>query len=210
MEIKVSQSDPASSRRKEGLGPVRNQDQSTVSDLPLRLIPLDLWGHMVDETPAPGKPAPARPVPDKEIAILSGNDVILARQSAREIARELGFSAMDQTRIATATAELSRNVYQYAGEGTVTIHRVTLDGALGLEIVFEDRGPGIPDLERALGDDFGSGTARGQGLPGSRRLMDEFAIDSQVGVGTRITIRKWLMKRYNSCPLVSPRDSLSP
>ncbi|MCK9375145.1 MAG: anti-sigma regulatory factor [Syntrophobacterales bacterium] len=205
METKVVQVDPGSPRRQEE-EPARNQAESPVPPTPLWLIPLDLWGPpaRTGETPAP-----AQPVADKEVAILSADDVILARQSARETARELGFSAMDQTRIATATAELSRNVYQYAGQGTVTIHPITLEDARGLEIVFADRGPGIPNLEQALEDGFSAANHRGQGLPGSRRLVDEFAVDSQAGVGTRITIRKWLTKKNNSPPPAPSRDFLS-
>ncbi len=203
METEVVQVDPGSPRRKEEK-PDRNQAQIPAPPAPLWLIPLVLWGPPARLAEVP---APAQAVADKEVTIQNGDDVILARQSARETARELGFSAMDQTRIATATAELSRNVYQYAGKGTVTIHPIMLDGAKGLEIIFEDQGPGIPNLDRILEDGLSPENQRGQGLSGSRRLVDEFTVDSQMGVGTRITIRKWLTRK-NKVPSPPPSPDL--
>jgi len=150
-------------------------------------------GSFPAESPGPGtKPVKTRPTHIKEVTIQNGDDVIRARQSARKMARELGFVVVDQIGIATATSELSRNAYQYSETGKVIIKPVSRDRARGIEIVVEDQGPGIPDLEQALQDDVTTSSARGHGLRGSRRLMDEFEIESQTGAGTRVTIRKWL------------------
>ncbi|HZE21306.1 MAG TPA: anti-sigma regulatory factor [Desulfobaccales bacterium] len=127
----------------------------------------------------------------KEVNILNGDDVIRARQSAREIARKLGFKIVEQIHIATAAAELSRNVYQYAGCGKVIIKSLTDNGNRGIEIVVEDQGPGIADISLPWQDDMVPNHG-GRGLPGTKRLMDEFEIDSHTGGGTRVIIRKWL------------------
>jgi serine/threonine-protein kinase RsbT len=150
-------------------------------------------GSFPAESPGPGaKPVKTWPTHMKEVTIQNGDDVIRARQSAREMARELGFVVVDQIDIATAASELSRNAYQYSGTGKVIIKPLSRNHARGIEIVVEDQGPGIPDLEQALQEGFSTSSARGHGLPGSRRLMDEFEIESQTGAGTRVTIRKWL------------------
>ena len=128
----------------------------------------------------------------KEVVIKSSEDVILARQVAREMARKLGFGLADQTRITTAVSELSRNIYLYAGTGRVIIRALSKNLKKGMEIVAEDRGPGIPDVEMALQNGYSTNRSLGQGLPGTKRLMDEFEIKSEVGVGTTVTIRKWL------------------
>lgn len=128
----------------------------------------------------------------KEVPIKSSEDIILARQTARETARELGFGLADQTRITTAVSELSRNIYRYAGTGRVVIKALGNSPDKGIEIVAEDRGPGIPDIELAMQDGYSTGKGLGQGLPGTRRLMDEFEIKSRVGAGTTVTVRKWL------------------
>jgi serine/threonine-protein kinase RsbT len=144
------------------------------------------------ESPEPGaKPLRTWPIPMEEVTILNGDDVIRARQSAREMARKLGFKIADQICIATAASELSRNVYQYAGRGKVIIKSLTDNGTRGIEIVAEDRGPGITDTGLAWQNGVNH-HSRGQGLPGTKRLMDEFEIDSQAGGGTRVIIRKWL------------------
>jgi serine/threonine-protein kinase RsbT len=137
------------------------------------------------------KPVKTRPIPMKEVTIQNGDDVMRARQSAREMARKLGFKIADQICIATAASELSRNVYQYAGYGKMVIKSLADNGNRGIEIVVEDRGPGITDNSLAWQDDV-TNNNRGQGLPGTKRLMDEFEIDSQAGGGTRVIIRKWL------------------
>lgn len=116
----------------------------------------------------------------------------MARQSARALAQSLGFSALDQSRIATGVSELARNVVRYAtsGKGEARI-RALVEAKPGIEIVVRDEGPGIADLEQALAVGFTSGRGLGMGLPGTRRLMDEMTIDSAPGRGTTVTIRKW-------------------
>jgi len=128
----------------------------------------------------------------KEVVIESSENVILARQVAREMARELGFGLADQTRITTAVSELSRNIYLYAGTGRVVVRAMSGGVRKGMEVVAEDRGPGIPDIEMAMQDGYSTSRGLGQGLPGTKRLMDEFEIKSGAGAGTTVTIRKWL------------------
>jgi serine/threonine-protein kinase RsbT len=131
---------------------------------------------------------------EEHLPIRGEGDIIAARQRAREIAKQLGFGAVDQSRIATAVSELTRNVVRYAtaGQGDVLIrtHARTERGT-GLEIVVSDEGPGIEDVELAMREGFTSGPGMGMGLPGARRLMDEMEIESALGQGTVVTIRKW-------------------
>jgi serine/threonine-protein kinase RsbT len=131
---------------------------------------------------------------DIALAISSEDDIVTARRQAREIARALGFGAVDQSRIATAVSELARNVARYAtdGRGEARIRRLPLSPrGEGIEIVVRDEGPGIADVERAMQAGFTSGGGLGMGLPGTRRLMDEMEIESALGIGTTVTIRKW-------------------
>ena len=128
---------------------------------------------------------------EAHVPIASDADVVAARQLGRSMASELGFGSTDLTRIATAISEIARNIVQYAIRGEITLRQVRDAGREGLLVVAEDHGPGIPDLPRALQDGFTSGGGLGLGLPGSRRLMDDFAIESEVGKGTRVTMRKW-------------------
>lgn len=124
---------------------------------------------------------------------IDGEDsIILARQRARALAQSLGFAPLDQSRIATGVSELARNVVRYAtdGKGQARIRALTASKP-GLEITVRDEGPGIADVEQALGVGFTSGRGLGMGLPGTRRLMDEMEIDSAPGRGTTVTIRKW-------------------
>jgi serine/threonine-protein kinase RsbT len=128
----------------------------------------------------------------KEVGINNSEDIILARQIAREMAKELGFGLADQTRITTAVSELSRNIHHYAGTGRVVIKALSESAKKGIEIIAEDKGSGIPDIELAMQDGYSTNKGLGQGLPGTKRLMDEFGIKSEVGKGTTVTIRKWL------------------
>ena len=127
--------------------------------------------------------------------LLAGeDDMIVARQRARAIAADLGFGAVDQSRIATAVSELTRNVLRYAdgGRGEVLIREVAApSGGRGIEVVVSDNGPGIADIEKALHAGYTSGRGLGMGLPGTKRLMDEMEIDSALGRGTVVTVRKW-------------------
>jgi serine/threonine-protein kinase RsbT len=126
------------------------------------------------------------------VPIESEDSIIVARQSARALAQSLGFSALDQSRIATGVSELARNVVRYAtnGKGETRIRALT-EAKPGIEVVVRDEGPGIADLEQALAVGFTSGRGLGMGLPGTRRLMDEMTIESALGRGTTVTIRKW-------------------
>ena len=135
------------------------------------------------------------PLLDTQRIVINGEDgIVAARQSARELAKTLGFGVVDQSRIATAVSELARNVVRYATDarGEVLIGTVsTPDKGAGIEIVVHDEGPGIPDVDQALRDGFSTGNGLGMGLPGTGRLMDEMTIDSAPGRGTTVTIRKW-------------------
>jgi len=124
--------------------------------------------------------------------IKSEADIIIARVRAKAIAEALGFNYMDQTRIATAVSELARNAYQYAGKGKITIKPLNKQGKKGMEIVFEDHGPGIENLDRAMKGGYSTGGGLGMGLSGSKKLMDDFDINTKMGEGTVVTIRKWL------------------
>ncbi len=129
--------------------------------------------------------------PECKVAIISERDIVVARQKGRAMATTLGFSLGDSTLIATAISELARNIISYAGEGTVAMAVIYDSRREGLLIVASDEGPGISDIPRALRDGFSTSGSLGIGLPGVRRLMDEFAIESQPGRGTTITVTKW-------------------
>ena len=119
------------------------------------------------------------------------NEIVLARQAARRWAAELGLSLVDQTKIVTATSELARNTVDYGGGGTMTLELLDAETRRGLRIIFEDHGPGIADVSLALSDGYTTGNGMGLGLGGSRRLVNEFDIQSRVGEGTRISIVRW-------------------
>jgi serine/threonine-protein kinase RsbT len=132
--------------------------------------------------------------PSMTIAIGGEDGIVTARQQARALARELGFGMVDQSRIATAVSELARNVVRYAtdGQGEVVIRELRSEAnAPGLEVVVHDQGPGISDIKRAMQEGYSSGAGLGLGLSGTKRLVDEFFIDSAAGRGTMVTIRKW-------------------
>jgi serine/threonine-protein kinase RsbT len=125
------------------------------------------------------------------VAINSDQDIVAARQRGRALAVELGFSAVDSTLIATAISELARNIVSYAGTGEITLKTIQNSTRQGILIVAADEGPGIHDLRQALRDGFSTSGSLGLGLPGVRRLMDEFEIASQPGRGTRVEVKKW-------------------
>jgi serine/threonine-protein kinase RsbT len=127
-----------------------------------------------------------------EIPISTDEDVILGRQRVRAVAQELGFRSLDQTRLVTAASELGRNIVVHAVEGTMTVNRLEEEGKLGIEIIFKDNGPGIPDIDRALTDGYSTAGSMGLGLRGASRLVDDFHIESAPNAGTRVTIRKWV------------------
>ena len=104
----------------------------------------------------------------------------------------MGFGITDVTRIVTAASELTRNIYHYAGSGVMRWRSISRDARMGLELIFEDRGPGIPDVAKAMEAGFSTGKGLGMGLPGAKRLMDEMAVQSHLGKGTTVEVRKWL------------------
>ena len=128
---------------------------------------------------------------DIRVSITSDKDVVLARQSGRELAARAGFSSGDQTVIAAAISEIARNVLMYARQGEIHISVVLNGDHSGVMIVARDEGPGIPDIERALRDGYSTSGGLGLGLPGAKRLMDDFEIVSASHQGTTVTMRKW-------------------
>ena len=126
-----------------------------------------------------------------KVRIVSERDIVVARQKGRALATNLGFSLGNATLIATAISELARNIISYASEGMIAMNVIYDSKREGLLIVASDEGPGISDIPRALRDGFSTSGSLGIGLPGVRRLMDEFAIDSEPGRGTIITVTKW-------------------
>jgi serine/threonine-protein kinase RsbT len=123
--------------------------------------------------------------------VRSEHDIVLARQQVRKLTQELKFSLVDQTKMVTAASELARNAYVYGRGGTMHWDVLETDGRQGLRLKFVDEGPGIPDLQLAMTDGWTSGTGLGMGLTGTKRLVNEFEIDSKVGAGTRVTIARW-------------------
>jgi serine/threonine-protein kinase RsbT len=137
-------------------------------------------------------PRPAKAVPSTiEVRVVDENGIVDARTRARVLATEIGFRATDQYKIGTAVSELSRNIYNYAGTGTVSMGAVT-SPRKGIFIIAKDAGPGIPDLPRVLSETYESKTGLGRGLQGCKKLMDEFAVDTAPGQGTTVTLRKYL------------------
>lgn len=123
------------------------------------------------------------------------DDVVRARHRVRALATELGFDLVAQTRIVTATSELARNTHLHGGGGELTLSEVRDNRRRGLRLVFADDGPGIPDVQTALSDGWSSRGGLGLGLGGTRRLVDEFTIESVPGEGTRVEIVQWLKQR---------------
>ncbi len=120
----------------------------------------------------------------------------MARKVVRDAATVLGFGITDVTRIVTAASELTRNIYHYAQSGVMRWRSLNQDLRVGLELTFEDSGPGIPDVERAMEVGFSTSKGLGLGLPGAKRLMDEMTIQSTVGKGTTVVVRKWLKEHH--------------
>ena len=131
------------------------------------------------------------------VRIDSESDLVTARKAVREAATALTFGITDVTRIVTSASELTRNIYRFAGSGFLRWRTLDRDGDVGIELTFEDRGPGIPNIEKALDVGYSTGGGPGLGLPGAKRLMDEMEIRSEVGKGTIVVVRKWL--RSSKC-----------
>jgi serine/threonine-protein kinase RsbT len=126
------------------------------------------------------------------VAIRSDADIVSARQQGRSLAATIGFTATDATLIATAISELARNIVSYAGQGEVMMSGVETSYRRGIMICARDNGPGIRSIDDVLRDGYSTSGGLGLGLPGVRRLMDEFAIESELRRGTVVTVRKWL------------------
>jgi serine/threonine-protein kinase RsbT len=125
------------------------------------------------------------------VAINSDQDIVTARQNGRALAIELGFSTGDATLIATSISELARNIVSYARRGEIILKVVHASNRQGISIIASDSGPGIRDIRQAMRDGFSTSGSLGLGLPGVRRLMDEFEIASEPGRGTIVTVKKW-------------------
>lgn len=125
------------------------------------------------------------------MSILREQDVIPFRNRLKEYAVKVGMSLVNQTKIITAASELGRNMLKYANGGKVSIEVVSRGRENGIRLVFEDKGPGIPNIDMAMKDGFSTGKSLGLGLPGARRLVSEFDIKSEVGKGTTVTVVKW-------------------
>jgi serine/threonine-protein kinase RsbT len=128
---------------------------------------------------------------DVRVAIRTDADVVTARQKARSMGAGLGFSSTDLTLLATAISEVARNITTYAGEGEVALRVLNSGGRQGIEVVASDEGPGIIDVELAMQDGYTTGNGLGLGLPGTRRLVDEFDLRTEPGSGTSIRLVKW-------------------
>lgn len=131
---------------------------------------------------------------DGEVRIDAEIDIVKVRMNVRDIAYSIGFGVTDVTRIVTASSELSRNIYKFAGKGVMMWRMLKSDGGKGIELVFMDKGPGIPDIAMAMEVGFTTSDGMGLGLPGAKRLMDEMDIQSEAGKGTVVTVKKWLRK----------------
>ena len=125
------------------------------------------------------------------IEIHNEEHIALARQLARGVAEKLGFPLVDKTRIATAVSELARNVYVHGGGGLMEIEEIHQGERIGIRFIFIDKGPGIANVEQAMQDGFSTKKGLGQGLPGSKRLMDDLQIESELSKGTKVETIKW-------------------
>jgi serine/threonine-protein kinase RsbT len=125
------------------------------------------------------------------VEIRADADVVLARQKARELAKSLRFSGSELTLIATAISEIARNIVAYAKRGQIVLRLVSQGQRRGIRVVAQDEGPGIADVARAMEDGYSTSKSLGLGLPGSKRLMDDFDIVSTLGKGTTVTMTKW-------------------
>jgi serine/threonine-protein kinase RsbT len=130
------------------------------------------------------------PSPDP-IPILASEHIVIARQAVRQWAIELGFNLVDQTKIVTAASELARNTLQHGGGGRMRIESLSDRGRRGLRLTFEDEGPGIADIPLAMKEGYTTAGGMGLGLPGAKRLSNDFSISSAPGQGTRVTITRW-------------------
>lgn len=128
---------------------------------------------------------------DDTVPVRASEDIVWVRQAVRERAIELGFGLVDQTKLVTAASELARNTVDHGGGGTARMEALNDGAHHGLRLTFEDHGPGIADIELALRDGYTTGSGLGLGLGGTKRLVNEFEIDSRPGEGTRVCITRW-------------------
>lgn len=127
----------------------------------------------------------------ESVELRTSNDVVRARQLVRTVATELGFSLIEQTKLVTAASELARNTIDHGKGGGMVLDLLEEGARRGIRLRFEDHGPGIADVERALTDGYTTGNGMGLGLGGARRLVNEFGIETKVGEGTRVTVVRW-------------------
>lgn len=125
------------------------------------------------------------------VAIEREADIVLARQAGRQLAQQLGFSTTDQTLIATAISEVARNIVVYANHGEILLSTADEEGRVGIQVVATDAGPGIDNKDLAMRDGYSTKNSLGLGLPGAKRLMDDFNLESEIGRGTTVTMKKW-------------------
>ncbi len=125
------------------------------------------------------------------VKIKSDVDVIIARQEGRKIAVDLGFNNGQATLVATAISEVARNIVSYAGSGEIVLKIVEKDSKKGISIIARDKGPGIPDIDLAMQDGYSTSGGLGLGLPGAKRIVDDFQVESEVGKGTTVRMTKW-------------------
>ncbi len=128
----------------------------------------------------------------QNIQIENNIDLVKARQVVRTIAKDLNYNIVNQTKLITAVSELTRNVLIYSGKGKIVIELLETDINKGLRITVTDDGPGIPDIDLAITDGYSTSKGLGKGLSGTKRLMDDFSIQSEVGKGTEVVIIKWM------------------
>lgn len=131
------------------------------------------------------------PLKSETLPLRTDEDILLVRQTVRAWMVELAFNMVEQTMMVTATSELARNTVVYGGGGSARLELLANSGRQGVRVTFEDQGPGIADIEQALKDGYTTGVGLGMGLGGSKRLVNDFDIWSEVGKGTRVTITKW-------------------
>ena len=138
-----------------------------------------------------GNEGPTASIDEILVSISSDVDVLTARTQGRSMAGKLSFSSSEKTLIATAISEVARNIVNYAKSGEIVLQVIRRGARRGMLVVARDQGPGIPDIARAMEDGFSTGGSLGLGLPGSKRLMDEFELESEMGRGTKVTMIKW-------------------
>jgi len=131
-------------------------------------------------------------IDEVSVTIERDADIVTARQKGRELAATIGFSITDQTVIALAISEIARNIVTYARRGKVFLSRTEEGGRRGVLVIAEDEGPGIADIELAMRDGYSTSRSLGVGLPGTKRIMDEFQVESSMGRGTTVRMKKWL------------------